>query len=774
MIKVHSKVCKRYLLVLLLLLGSGLRMLNLDQVPPGFYLDEAAESYDAYALWHTGHDQHGTLLPVALRAFNDYRGPLFSYVMAPLVGFAGLTVLSARMAAVYWGIVSLAMLYWVSTVMFSPQVGLMAVCALAVSPWHVHFSRLAMELNAAAFFVLCFTGMFYRWQQKTEARWLWGAAVIAGLGLYTYSSVKMTLPLLCASMAVIFFRKLKAHFRDVVIALIAGALVALPVLYVTVVHTDTMQDHFRHISIFIPGRSWGELAAEIVRNFWLNLSPRYLFLEGSLDVVMHPPGMGQLFAVQAILTVAAVMSVLGRRKWHLPGTITILWLLTSIIPATLTRHDMGTGHPQRTYPVVIAWQLLSAVGYVGVMTWRPIIRFRWILSLIIGSLLLGQGIPYYQSYFTDYNDVSAAAFHDGVEELVHAVDALDDAYHAIYYTTYGNDLPYIHFLFFSQYDPHRLLETPLVTDSIYPDRVTRMGKYLFTDRVLDVYESGLPGLYILPGSDVPEVPGREVVVGQERKLRYKLVGRDQIMLNTGDWLGQCTVPVAPLSYPMVAPTGDGLWLANFDCSTTWIYPKNNTKIWGYIFHHDLDTAAHAFIHPHLAGAQHVLSLPLHVNDVGPFRAYEQHVVPVNPLPVMGRSLPADVVPDGEVAEVVNALTFNGTFTFMGARSHNTSGRIEVDSWWYVNKATGPRSASIMAHLLDGSGNMLENADGLGLETVVLREGDTFVQRHSFSHNAGVQDLWLRLGVYWLDTLERWAVTGQPGNDALFVKLDNHH
>jgi hypothetical protein len=80
----------------------------------------------------------------------------------------------------------------------------------------------------------------------------------------------------------------------------------------------------------------------------------------------------------------------------------------------------------------------------------------------------------------------------------------------------------------------------------------------------------------------------------------------------------------------------------------------------------------------------------------------------------------------------------------------------------------------MAHLLDDSGNMLENADGLGLETVVLREGDTFVQRHSFSHNAGVQDLWLRLGVYWLDTLERWAVTGQPGNDALFVKLEDHH
>ena len=129
-------------------------MVQLDKTPPGFYLDEASESYDAYALWRTGRDQHGNFLPLSLRSFNDYRSPLFSYMMAPWVGFAGLSVMMVRLTSVYWGLLSLAALYWVGSMLYSRSVGLLAVIFLTIAPWHVHFSRLAIEVNLAAFFVL--------------------------------------------------------------------------------------------------------------------------------------------------------------------------------------------------------------------------------------------------------------------------------------------------------------------------------------------------------------------------------------------------------------------------------------------------------------------------------------------------------------------------------------------------------------------------------------------------------------------------------------------
>ncbi len=67
-----------WLMLAVLLLASGLRMIALETTPPGFYVDEAIESYDAYALWHTGRDHHGARFPITPGGVNDYRSQLCS------------------------------------------------------------------------------------------------------------------------------------------------------------------------------------------------------------------------------------------------------------------------------------------------------------------------------------------------------------------------------------------------------------------------------------------------------------------------------------------------------------------------------------------------------------------------------------------------------------------------------------------------------------------------------------------------------------------------
>jgi hypothetical protein len=224
---------------------------------------------------------------------------------------------------------------------------------------------------------------------------------------------------------------------------------------------------------------------------------------------------------------------------------------------------------------------------------------------------------------------------------------------------------------------------------------------------------------------------------------------------------------------MVAPTDTTVWLANFDCRTTWIYPQSGTTIRGYIFHQDMDAQMNDFAQRHIAGAQKVLSLPYQIGDVGAFTAYEQQSVPGEPSPVEGLMLPAEAVPDGRASDLVDSVTFDEMFTFLGTRIYPNAEQIEVETWWHVVHDTITRPASIMAHLLDESGDMIANADGLGLSPVVLREGDYFVQRHVFQRPASAQPEWLRLGVYWLDTMERWPISGQKGADALFVKLKDN-
>ena len=721
-----------------------------------------------------GMMQHGAFLPVALRAFNDYRTPLYSYLMAPWVGFAGLSVLTARLSSVFWGFLSIAALYWLGTLFFNRPVGVVAAFFLAIAPWHVHFSRLAIEVNLAALCVLFAVGLFYRWQRKPARQWLWGAAFVSGIGLYSYSVAKMTLPLIMGAMAVIFRKKLAAKSRTLLGALCLGLLISTPLLISTLTSPELLLDHFRQISILETDMSVLSFLMHTARLFWANISPRYLFVEGSLDIVMHPPGMGQLYAVQAALLVAGIICIIRRRDWHVAGGVTILWLIASILPATLTRHPLGTGHAQRTYPVVIVWQLLSAVGLVGFYQWikTRILQVAMVFAVAIG--LFSQGLHYYSYYFTGYARDSAVAFNAGVDVLVKAVDAADDVYHAVYYTTYANDHPYIHFLFFSQYDPRQLRKTALETDALFPDRVIGMGKYRFTENVVDLYMSGLPGLYIMPAFDLPDVADLDLIPGPDGKPQYKIVGRKAFLRSSADWLGQCTYPIPPLTYEMVAPAEGSLWLANFDCTTTWIYPQGGSGSRGYVLHQAEVTQMNSFTARHLVGAQEVSSLAGQILDVGPFTVYEQSAAPVEPAPGKGYMLPAEVLPENRAGDAISPVTFGEKLTFLGTTVYTDTQQIEIETWWVVVDDAITRPMSIMAHLLDRSGYQIANADGLGLLPLVLRKGDYVVQRHVFELAGSESPMWLRTGVYWLDSMERWSITGYAGADAVFVELGDNN
>ena len=80
----------------------------------------------------------------------------------------------------------------------------------------------------------------------------------------------------------------------------------------------------------------------------------------------------------------------------------------------------------------------------------------------------------------------------------------------------------------------------------------------------------------------------------------------------------------------------------------------------------------------------------------------------------------------------------------------------------------------MAHLLSADGQTLALVDGLGVSPLALAPGDMLVQRHSFDAGAVGDDLWLLTGAYWLDTMSRWPVQGDPETGALLVGLHIPH
>lgn len=137
--------------------------------------------------------------------------------------------------------------------------------------------------------------------------------------------------------------------------------------------------------------------------------------------------------------------------------------------------------------------------------------------------------------------------------------------------------------------------------------------------------------------------------------------------------------------------------------------------------------------------------------------------------------PADKVPEPEAPVVPTPIALDGPLTFLGANAVvavvKENSVMDVETWWQVTEGPITRPASVMGHLLNESGGIIGQNDGLGVPPVVWQPGDIIVQRHRFPVFSDQKRVWLRTGVYWLDTLERWAVMKQPRENVLWIPIN---
>ncbi len=260
-----------------------------------------------------------------------------------------------------------------------------------------------------------------------------------------------------------------------------------------------------------------------------------------------------------------------------------------------------------------------------------------------------------------------------------------------------------------------------------------------------------------------------------------------------NWIAQCMRPAVPLDeVPIAGGTGrDDLRRLEFDCTQAWLYPGGGAELGIYALHHALageqglcfpsllrcpTVPGNPFMARHLAQAR--LSFEqAYSSNLPAFMLYETTSAFVVPdFPSVVYAAPAEISPTtpGGSAFLSSPLALDGPFTFLGAAAYRQEETLEVETWWRVTKGSIPRSFSVMAHLLSPEGENLGVADGLGVSPLVLAAGDVVVQRHRFPRpleGPEENELWLRTGIYWRDTMELWTVHDAPGSNVLFVPLE---
>jgi 4-amino-4-deoxy-L-arabinose transferase-like glycosyltransferase len=470
---------KKLIIPIILLISLLARVLFLDRFPIGLNADEAAIGYNAYSLIQTGHDEHGMSWPLVFRSFDDYKPPLYFYLVLPFVYLFGLNEWSVRLPSALLGTATVYLVYLLAKKLFTKNELPSYISALAVglSPWAIHFSRGGWEVNAATFFI---TLGAYGFVKKSYPVFV-GALVAS---LYTYHSARVIAPLLALSLLIIFYRQIR--WKSLFINGIIGICLSLPVLLQMFSASGTSR--FTGVSIFAdPGplawvhemrrtdpnpnsfitkikyNRYFAYSGSFIKNYFSHYSLEFLYVKGDVIDRSRTPGVGQLLYTTLPFLAIGLYVVLANLN-HPTYRFILSWLLIAPLAASLT---FQSPHALRSQNMIIPLSLIIGVGFATLIklfqSGKINKNLLIVCNLLFVVILSAEFSRYLYQYYIVYPKTLPIAWQYGFKDLSSYLSENQSKYDQIVITT-RYDQPYILLAFYLKYPPQKLQSELVMSD----------------------------------------------------------------------------------------------------------------------------------------------------------------------------------------------------------------------------------------------------------------------------------------------------------------------
>lgn len=459
--------------VVLLALGVWLRFYNLDQYPLGVHQDELSNIYDGYSLAETGADRFGDPHPAIVRAYgeNDYRPALYPWLAAVPIKLFGFSVTSGRIPAAVLGVASLVLLYLFANAVGGPSFALIALLLGVLSPLHIQYSRIGHEAASPPSFFLILA--LFIWERCARRSFpliqtaLLG--LVVGLSANIYQATRLTAVLLCVVIAIDIFRHARPALSRLAVLGVGALAGASPQIFVLL--TDPTHFFARARVLTMPVHNPLAYPFVVLWNYWLNLSPGFLFLPRRLESLtvarLLPPEMF-FFYVGLVALFFLRDPRQSRARFYVYAAMVI-----AILPSALS-----TGNPDalRASGMAILTPLFSAAGVVYLyQKLSPHRRLRKAYyPLVTSMMLLSSAVLVYRYsrsvYFRENN------FQYFLVKLDSLVGRYQRDFEAVLVERYGSER-YLYITAFTGMTPRefQLAHKRLYSEGM--DQFTRVGKY---------------------------------------------------------------------------------------------------------------------------------------------------------------------------------------------------------------------------------------------------------------------------------------------------------
>ena len=478
-----KKFTSTIILLSIVLIASVLRLYQLGTVPPSPDWDEAALGYNAYSIMQTGRDEYGKFMPIVLQSFDDYKPALYMYTIIPFIPVFGVDLVAVRLPSALFGILTVLATYFLVFELFKRKdLAYFSSLLLAISPWHIQFSRVAFETNMGLAFNVF--GVLFFLKGLKKPWFLLLAAFFLGLNLSVYHSERVFTPLLVLGLIFIFWKQVFSLPKKFLAAsVVIGMLTLLPLIsYIAT--NNTALSRLKGVNIFsqktfirVEGEKrfledkannntlgllfhnkWVWYSREMLGGYLSHFDLNWLFIQGDLPR-HHAPSMGLLYLWELPFLLIGIYGLLFFKLPTKTKIVIFFWFLLAPFPASVTK---DVPHAVRTLNFLPTFQVFIAIG---LMTTFHFFRKNHESGIMNQGFRLGFYITFFlftsfniffylNQYFVQQNYFVSQDWQYGYKEAAAFVTEQGRSYDKI---VVSDEVPldqsYIFFLYYLQYSP---------------------------------------------------------------------------------------------------------------------------------------------------------------------------------------------------------------------------------------------------------------------------------------------------------------------------------
>ena len=211
--------------------GFILRFYRLSSLPYGMQQDEASIGYEAWSLLNYGVDRFLNPWPVYPITYGSGGGsPLMIYLTMLPVRLFGRTVFAVRFLPALFGSLGIPLFGVLMKKARGTPAAIAAMLLLVLNPWHMVFSRWALDSNAVPFFELAMLALLFWGAAKKHTVLLAAGAFFGAILLYAYGTATVVVPVFFILAAVFLVRSGRVLVKQVVVCAAVFLVTALPLL----------------------------------------------------------------------------------------------------------------------------------------------------------------------------------------------------------------------------------------------------------------------------------------------------------------------------------------------------------------------------------------------------------------------------------------------------------------------------------------------------------------------------------------------------------------